>query len=56
MSVLVGKMVVLCLLLQVMTYLPLFRAFDILKLLKLSKSMDFRMISRVLKSTGANTN
>lgn len=44
MSVLVNKMLVLRLILQVMTYLPLLRAFDILKLLKMKKSIDFRTI------------
>lgn len=44
MSVLVNKMLVLHLILQVMTYLPSLRAFDILKLLKMKKSIDFRTI------------
>lgn len=50
MSMLVGKRLVLCLLLQVMTYLSLLRAFDMLKLLKLHKSIDFRTILRVSRA------
>lgn len=55
MSVFAGRKLVLCLLLQVMTHISLLRAFDMLKLLKLHKSIDCRTVLRVSKSAGANT-